>query len=167
MICCLSICSNCTSSGQLNDPKEILVTSREKHTDITGNEGVSPTEFVFLLGLGQLWLNRTQRGFFSKGDRNYLQKPEQTLYPRLCMFALLLMPTYWILQLSASVLQPAFIPADVLPRIYRHFLLFFSRLTPSSFFYFTAPFCSLSMCCCNMNPSPDPVKRHMFLIILI
>lgn len=166
MICCLSIC-NSAPNRQLNDPKEILVTSREKPTDITGNEGVSLTEFVFLRGLGRPWLNRPQQRFvFERRQKLSAETRTDFISPSVYVCSVAYMPTYWILQLSASVLQPAFLPADGLPRIYRHFLLSFN-VSPPHRFYFTARFGSLSVCCCNMNPSPDLVKHHMFLIILI
>lgn len=106
-------------------------------------------------------------GDFSKGDRNYLQKPEETLYPRLCMFALLLICQH----IDFCNYLPVFysLRSSPLTSCQGSTVIFSSSLavSPPHLFCFPAPFCSPSMCCCNMNPNPDPVKHHMFLIILI
>lgn len=94
MICCLSICSNCPSSSQMNDPKEMLVTSREKPTDITGKKGVSLTEFVFLLGLGQLWLNGTQWGFLQRRQKLSAETRADFISPSVYVCSVAYMPTY-------------------------------------------------------------------------
>lgn len=94
MICCLSICSHGPSSSQLNDPKETLGTGREKHADVTGNEGVSLTEFVFFPGLGQLWLNGTRRGFFERRQKLSAETRRDFISPSVYVCSVAYMPTY-------------------------------------------------------------------------